>query len=156
MKEVSSLIYGPSQVRDLSELWGKVKNTVANALNIASSTRCQRGRCCNVSCSGRSQSENVSIPSSINPLPQNVRVKGSHENLDSVWSNPPSSVLDLCSSPLRTQRKPDLLWKGALLHGVRGSIPSSVLWSKTSAPIYKAVKSSGKTQPRRNNCGLTK
>lgn len=139
----SSRPYGPVQVRDLSEHWGQVK------LKIASREQGHRGcavRQVNLASrtSGRAMSPVMELP--LDPYPRGISSPQRH----TFHCSP--SFKDV--APNWIKRKPRTAWTGALhkgvgvpYKGVRGSIPSSVIRSMTTAPVYKTSESSGQTQP---------
>lgn len=132
----SSRSYGPVQVRDLSEHWGQVK------LKIASREQGHRG------CASRQGNLVSRTPgrtmSPVMELPLDSYPRGaSSPERHTLHCSP--SIKDV--APNWIKRKPRTPWAGAPYKGVRGSIPSSVIRSMTTAPVYKTSESSGQTQP---------
>lgn len=132
----SSRSYGPVQVRDLSEHWGQVK------LKIASREQGHRG------CASRQGNLVSRTPgrtmSPVMELPLDSYPRGAFSPERHTFHCSPSTK-DV--APNWIKRKPRTSWAGAPYKGVRGSIPSSVVRSMTTAPVYKTSESSGQTQP---------
>lgn len=122
--------YGPVQVRDLSESWSETEEKVLEHWYDTTSSVFMNQSWL----SGMSMST-LSLEYTFSQYLQ-LHSQANHEN---------SSVPEC--TPIQGKRKPSSTWIGALQKSVRGSIPSSVIRSVASAPIYNPKKLSGQTQP---------
>ncbi|EGQ44144.1 MAG: hypothetical protein J07AB43_02030 [Candidatus Nanosalina sp. J07AB43] len=131
----SSCRFGPFQVRDLSEHWSQAELKIAKpdpnmTLN---SYRSELGP--------KSKATMRCTELTELPLSQNSRRESC------LWASIDEALCQIKEVTRKFyKQKPVVNRVGALGQSVRGSIPSSVIWSMTTAPFYKTSESSGQTQ----------